>query len=357
MQIGDEICAVVAEQLSGQAWALKVEGLSTWSCTLRLRAAQQFTIGTSIRAWVLEIDTQGHRMSASVDEFGRLPVSDRMRPRYVAAIRHTLALLSGSIVEASPAEVSEMKGMLNRCLRRDQWDWATVYAALGSPHLGELRQAALLLSDMRNSAARDGQEVQSKLDQLRTLNLHTALERALVVFDQSSPKLRSGRRIKPRTTPSEAAVSSSPVLSEYSRHKLEDATRRHEEALRTLVARLEVAGYRVEANVFIDAFCHLKSGPALFEVKSTTASNELGQVRQAVSQLYEYRFRHSLPQASLWILLTEQPREGWLVDYLERDRGISLLWLENGAIGGPSAERLFESGSAARRRLHSPPEA
>jgi len=195
------------------------------------------------------------------------------------------------------------------------------------------------------------------LAQLRTLNLEDALERALSALDNAGPKLRGGRGVKPRARAlGGPTISDSTVLSEYSRQKLDDATRRHEETLRVLATHLEAAGHQVESNVFIDAFCHLRSGPALFEVKSTTAANELHQIRQALSQLYEYRFRHQLPDASLWMLLSDPPTERWLVDYLERDRGIRLLWLEGGVITGPSAGRLFESGSAARRRDYSPPE-
>ncbi len=105
-----------------------------------------------------------------------------------------------------------------------------------------------------------------------------------------------------------------------------------------------------ESNRLIDLFCHLKTGPAIFEVKSITAANERVQCREALSQLYEYRYLHSVPMASLWVVLSARPQTEWLVDYLQHDRGVGVLWVEDGRIGGSAADLLTESGSAARRR-------
>ena len=81
-----------------------------------------------------------------------------------------------------------------------------------------------------------------------------------------------------------------------------------------------------------------------------TPDNELAQIRSAISQLYEYRYRHRLLTASLWIVLSAAPSEAWIRTYLEDDRDIRLLWVEDDRISGPSASRLFESGSVARKR-------
>ena len=100
----------------------------------------------------------------------------------------------------------------------------------------------------------------------------------------------------------------------------------------------------MEANQFVDAFTRLKNGPAIFEAKSVTDENELAQIRHGLSQLYEYRYRHNLKGATLWLVLSRKPREGWVINYLESDRGVHILWLESGALAGPSIERLLESG-------------
>ena len=67
-------------------------------------------------------------MVVSGSEFGFKPISNRMRPRYVAALQHVgSALQSGGLREQDSEYFSEVKGMFNRCVRRDQWDWHTVY--------------------------------------------------------------------------------------------------------------------------------------------------------------------------------------------------------------------------------------
>ena len=38
--------------------------------------------------------------------------------------------------------------------------------------------------------------------------------------------------------------------------------------------------------------------------------------------------------------------DAWLVDYLETDRDVRVLWIVDGTLAGPSIERLLESGSA-----------
>ena len=100
----------------------------------------------------------------------------------------------------------------------------------------------------------------------------------------------------------------------------------------------------------MDAFTRLKSGPAIFEIKSVTDENELSQVRHGLSQLYEYRFRHGLLDTSLWLLLSQKPKAEWLVEYLEKDRCVHVLWVEGGKLSGPSIDKLLESGSEALRR-------
>jgi hypothetical protein len=84
----------------------------------------------------------------------------------------------------------------------------------------------------------------------------------------------------------------------------------------------------------------LKTGSAIFEIKSITPDNERSQCRHALSQLYEYRYLHSLPDASLWLVLSRPPQSTWLVDYLMNDRGVEVLWVADERLDGPSIARL-----------------
>ena len=63
---------------------------------------------------------------------------DRMRPRYACALADILQMLpeEGEVSGNSLApSISEVKGLINRCLRKDQSDWLTAYEALGRPEV------------------------------------------------------------------------------------------------------------------------------------------------------------------------------------------------------------------------------
>ncbi len=66
----------------------------------------------------------------------------------------------------------------------------------------------------------------------------------------------------------------------------------------------------------------------IFEMKSTNEQNTKPQIRKGLSQLYEYRYLQSSPNANL-VLVVEQPlnqNDQWIQDYLEIDRKIHLVW-------------------------------
>lgn len=73
--------------------------------------------------------------------FGMAPISANMQQKYDLACTGMLSLLSGDRIdpEAAMAFLSEFKGMCNRCIRQDQWDWFTVLTAFGSPEEPRMR--------------------------------------------------------------------------------------------------------------------------------------------------------------------------------------------------------------------------
>lgn len=72
----------------------------------------------------------------TADQRGRQPISPRMAERYVAALGVLDELTSGdggTVSEDARSRLSELQGMANRILRRDQADWVDVRRVLGSP--------------------------------------------------------------------------------------------------------------------------------------------------------------------------------------------------------------------------------
>lgn len=142
----------------------------------------------------------------------------------------------------------------------------------------------------------------------------------------------SERQLTGRSASSE--VESDVIHSEGQIIKVEiDAAKRERANLthRRLVAAAAFALRQREKtaqeNQLIDLFCETDP-PILYEVKSVMKGTLAIQVRRAVGQLYEYRYRHGAPSAKLCVVTNWQPEKGeeWVVNFLEEDRGMAYTW-------------------------------
>ena len=101
--------------------------------------------------------------------FGMAPMSSRMRERYDNAVQNVLDFLYENIAsdKVDPQNISELKGMFNRCVREDQWDWFSVHTELGYPSKRDMRSIANELKELRrNIISESTKGVQSNLDNL-----------------------------------------------------------------------------------------------------------------------------------------------------------------------------------------------
>ena len=265
-----------------------------------------------------------------------------------------LKLLRSEQPNMSDADAaSEVKGMHSRVARRDQWDWRAVQLVLGNPSRRDARTIANILDELSRALRQgDADGTRRSIEAVRGWEgLTDRLRHAADAIRNSAPELTGAHARNTRVgegRKSEGVPQS--VLSIYTKEKLDSANTTHEMLLDILGQFLESSGHRVEANQHVDAFTRLRSGPAIFEAKSITDNNEVSQVRSGLSQLYEYRYRHGVLGATLWLLLSRKPKKEWIVDYLVVDRDVRLLWIDEGRLSGPSVDQLLESGSAFRRR-------
>jgi hypothetical protein len=130
------------------------------------------------------------------------------------------------------------------------------------------------------------------------------------------------------------------IVSRTARAKLEQANALHEDTLQIRKAHLQHQNCPVSESKLMDAYAVLNDGPAIFEIKSINEGNEREQIRHALSQLYEYRYLHSMSDASLWIVFSQAPSSQWYIDYLAGDRGIRTVWISRGGLVGPSVHLL-----------------
>lgn len=345
LRLGDDLYATIQSGFDrAKEWLVVCnEAPCGWSGKLCSRASQLYEPGDKDWFWVYRTNSVENKYWVSDSNFGRMPISDRLRPRYIRAARAMLGVLAStsSCDDSILDDLSEMKGIFNRCRKKDQWDWLTLYHYLEAPPSGLLEYGALQLYELRRTIRR--REEQSTREALRALANAIPIDliqRFLARVEESSTKLTQLRETPRPENPEGPGDEKRTKLGHEAKVKLERANEAHQDSLARLSARLVEHGYVVEENKLIDLACRLETGPAIFEVKSITAANERAQCRHALSQLYEYRYLHGVEDASLWIVLSRRPFAEWIVDYLLSDRNINVLWLEDGHIAGPSFESL-----------------
>lgn len=155
-----------------------------------------------------------------------------------------------------------------------------------------------------------------------------------------SGRSREGRTIRVRSSQSD------PLRQAL---LLERANRTHQELVEAAAACLSKVG--LEPMEDIDSFdlAVFSGRPCLIEVKSIHSENAQAQVRKAVSQLLEYRWRHkaffeSPPQ--LLLLTNSDPADHLIPGYqefLEDELGIRTLWAYERDFRSQSYDRLEQA--------------
>lgn len=108
--------------------------------------------------------------------FGMAPISARMQGRYDLAVEAMLDYLAGDSEDIEPELLSELKGMFNRCIRKDQRDWFSVYSQFGEPSRSDCSRIVAQLADLRASVVSgDHQKGESTATSLRAGSLPTYL--------------------------------------------------------------------------------------------------------------------------------------------------------------------------------------
>ncbi len=340
-QIGNELHGIVESQRDTCTWYIRVVLDDDKIAILRTRESKVINIGDEIDSWVIGWNNNENLPIVTEDEFGRLPISDRMRPRYINALK--LVTKPNNINEETLLDsLSDLKGMFNRCIKKDQWDWYSVYLVLEKPLFRKLLNLVDLCIKARKELKKDKNNF-NKLKEIQEIGIDfNEVQRNI-----TSQALTIGKNLDLKRFTDFADSNEKPeqtdeyILSRFTKAKLEKANKTHQETLELVSIELEKRGYITQYNNLIDLFCMLKSGPAIFEIKSIHHKNERSQIRHAISQLYEYRYLHNINTAQLFIVLSSKPIEEWIVNYLQEDREIYVLWIEKKEIKGPGFDYML----------------
>ena len=126
---------------------------------------------------------------------------------------------------------------------------------------------------------------------------------------------------------------------------LDRANQVHQQLTNNIAAKVLNKGYTPRFNKYIDLYSKIAGQDVIFEMKSCTQDNILHQVRNGISQLYEYRYLQNMNDASLVLVLESKPEgdRNWIINYLTTDRNICVCWLNNGVFEYPPECTILNS--------------
>jgi len=151
----------------------------------------------------------------------------------------------------------------------------------------------------------------------------------LEIEDIAQPVLVKSKDLKEyRTVEERLTKASQTVQILRNEAAVERADNAHRRLVNLVAERLRAAGSLPRYNPLIDLFAPVGKQAYIFEMKSLTKSNVRSQFRRGLSQLYEYKYLHSLPDAiPVLVIESALPIElNWMQQYLEKDRQVRLIW-------------------------------
>jgi len=118
----------------------------SWKIELHTRRPELVELGSHTTFWVGRVSPVKSEMLVYDDDHGRMPISDSMRPRYLAAV---LGLLGEG--ELTGDVLGDARSMVARIGNQNQSDWLTVWRVLGEPGPGPIKSLLGAIDAMRHA--------------------------------------------------------------------------------------------------------------------------------------------------------------------------------------------------------------
>nr|WP_308312484.1 AAA family ATPase [Streptomyces sp. ISL-11] len=324
--------------------------------------------GETLDCWVFANETNQSVLTA--DQRGRRPITPRMAERYVAAlgVLEELAGADGSVPEDARGRLSELQGMANRVLRRDQADWVDVRRVLGSPdrhRLGVLRDLvagahralkdqALDVSLLRDELAGSGWA--EALAEAR----ETLLGRLAAASDAETEPERENASVtaahqpeqeepEPVTALEQAPAAPAVTTKEGFLRALETAAaadrtcRKHEAVRHALMSALLWADLQPADSPVVDVSCVTDGGLFVYEVLGAGRST-YEDLRSGATRLLEINHTLPTPADGLYLVLSAPPAEDWSADTIRDVFDVHVLWRTPDNWGGRDTEPALGRG-------------
>lgn len=163
----------------------------------------------------------------------------------------------------------------------------------------------------------------------------------ITLNDIEQPILPSTGNLQEYATVEQRANSAKEIITIYKNQaRLDRANFAHTQLVNLVADRIRQNGGIPKSNQMIDLATTIDHD-YIFEMKSSDEHNIKSQIRKGISQLYEYRYLQNIPTANLILVIeTPLPRDNsWLLDYMEHDRNIHLVWDGNNNLYGTDYSR------------------
>jgi hypothetical protein len=151
---------------------------SDWCCQMQWNSGLRNTIklirvGDQIEGWIVRKKQDSKYMVIGISNFGKFPPKPNTLNRYFDALLYfkKLILIKNQELEhIERAHFSEIKGLINRCERKDQWDWFIIYKAFGFIDDIEVIQIAQKFNNFSGLYKQFNKGVISEIDFLKKEN-------------------------------------------------------------------------------------------------------------------------------------------------------------------------------------------
>ncbi|WP_314250548.1 HelD family protein [Streptomyces sp. DSM 40907] len=343
--------------------------------------------GDKLDCWVFANETSQTVLTS--DQRGRSSVSPRMAGRYLAAldVLRELTEDDGEVPDAR-GRLSELQGMANRILRRDQADWVEVLHLFGSPdrdRLGVLRDLAASANRALKEGTLDTGRLRADLTASGWTDTLAEARRALqdrFTADpdpdpDSDPDSDPDPAPAPAPAPApeldpapdgettEAAVSPAPpqpeqkdveqmILAEdtaapasatkegflralEASAEADRTCKKHEAVRHALKSSLLWADLQPADSPLVDVSCVTGQGLFLYEALGAGRA-AYADLRSGATRLLE--INHTLPTRAdgLYLVLSEPPAEDWSADTVRDVFGVHVIWRSPEGWGGKDTD-------------------
>ena len=135
-KLGDYIDVILEGPQEANLWRASTPQGGQWTWFIRLRRSDRsYQPGQQVTGWVATIIRRSNSVYLHDSDYGRLPVSRRMRPRYLRALRAVISMFDavamGKVELPDKETLSDFRGMLGGCAKTDTTDWFTLFEAFG----------------------------------------------------------------------------------------------------------------------------------------------------------------------------------------------------------------------------------